>query len=114
LKEQTLKVFSKDNVFEKNDFIYLNPPYFSTNKHSFTNYLSFGFDSYDHQYVFHWILSLEKEVFFLLQNSYTKQLLDIFSSTNYVRGIRVLTDNLNSQTKSTLKELIITNYNSKT
>lgn len=111
-KEQTFEIFSKTFVFEKNDFIYLDPPYFPTNKNSFTNYLSFGFDSYDHQYMFDWILSLEKEVFFLLHNSYTKQLLDLFSSTTYIKDTIFLTNSLKYHNKSTRKELLITNYHS--
>ena len=108
-KKQNFEIFSKSVVFDKNDFIYLDPPYLPTKANSFRNYLSFGFDSKEHQYLFDWVLSLEKKVTFLLHNSYTKQLFNIFSCNRYVKNVVSLGNNLKSK-KGIRKELRISNY----
>ena len=90
----------------KNDFVYLDPPYYPINSTSFVNYTVNSFKLEDHDILFNIILNMKNK--FLMSNSNTKRIKKIFKS---YKINKILTKrNINSKNpKSKVYELLITN-----
>ncbi len=69
------ELFEKHN-FEKNDFIYLDPPYVPENSKSFVSYNEDGFDENKHKKLFTFIKGLDCK--FIMSNSDTPLLYEYF------------------------------------
>jgi len=92
---------------KKNDFVYLDPPYYPENKISFTNYTNEGFDLETHTKLFNICLKMKNK--FIISNSdteFVKQFFKNYKINKIKVKRRINPDNPNSFTN----ELIIKNY----
>jgi DNA adenine methylase len=95
---------------KKNDFVYLDPPYYPEIKTSFVNYTNNGFNIDDHNSLFNQILSLnEKNVKFMLSNSNVEEVVKFFENFEIiiVNARRAINS---KKPNSTTTEVIIKNY----
>jgi DNA adenine methylase len=95
------------------DFVYLDPPYLSTNNKGFINYTNDGFDMDTHNILFDNILELHKKnINFCLSNSYTEYIVNKFNvdgiKINYILAKRCI-NSKNPESKA--KEVLIYNKN---
>jgi DNA adenine methylase len=102
------------NKVQKEDFVYLDPPYVPLNAtSSFTGYTDKGFDE-------HMQLRLRKlcdhidsvGAFFMLSNSYTNYILELYDVEGYTVHTVKASRNINSKAsgRGKIKEVVITNY----
>ena len=66
--------------FDKNDFIYMDPPYAPENDKSFVSYTEGGFNKENHLKLFEIYNNLSKELKLMMSNSDVKLVRDNFSS----------------------------------
>jgi DNA adenine methylase len=95
---------------KKNDFIYLDPPYYPEIKTSFVNYTQNGFNIDCHNLLFNQILSLnEKNVNFMLSNSNVEVVVKFFENFEIiiVNARRAINS---KKPNSITTEVIIKNY----
>ena len=90
---------------DKNDFVYLDPPYVPTDKKSFVKYNKNGFNVKDHLELF----SLAKTKTFLMSNSNAELVIDNFKDCkiNYIDAKRLI-NAINPESKTV--ETLIYNY----
>lgn len=98
------------NLAKKDDFVYLDPPYYPINETSFVKYHTNGFILDDHYHLFNFCNQLNKiKIKFLMSNSYTK-----FNRTLYKKYKieKILCKRrIHSKTpQSTEYEVLISNY----
>jgi len=96
---------------DKNDFIYMDPPYAPENETSFVSYTETGFNKENHLKLFEIYNNLSKELKLMMSNSDVKLVRDNFSSeTLNIKSI-VCKRTINSKNpESKTKEVIIKNY----
>lgn len=96
----------------RNDFVYLDPPYAPENKNSFVGYTQKGFDDIDNIKLFQLIHKLtETDIKIMMNNSDVKLVRDNFTNKKYnIESIlcKRLINSKNPESKS--GEVIITNY----
>lgn len=95
---------------KKNDFIYLDPPYYPEIKTSFVNYTQNGFNIDNHKLLFNEILSISKNnVKFILSNSNVDEVVQFFENFEIiiVNARRAINS---KKPNSTTTEVIIKNY----
>lgn len=91
---------------KKNDFVYLDPPYYPENDKSFVSYTSNGFNLDDHNKLF----ELCKNYKFLMSNSNVQYVKDKFKGDNFIINIIDCKRNINSKKPNSMtKEVIIKN-----
>jgi DNA adenine methylase len=92
---------------DKDDFVYLDPPYAPENDKSFVGYNSDGFTYYDHLNLF----KLAKKRKFLMSNADVKLVRDNFSDPKYTIKSIVCKRSINSKKpNATTKEVIIKSF----
>lgn len=92
---------------EKDDFVYLDPPYAPENNTSFVGYNSDGFTHHDHLNLF----KLAKKRKFLMSNADVKLVRDNFSEPKYKIKSIICKRSINSKKpNSTTKEVLIKSY----
>lgn len=72
---------SLEQKFNKNDFIYLDPPYYPEKKTSFVKYSENGFNNDDHESLFNTLVKTKTK--FVMSNSNVKYVLDFFNNDKY-------------------------------
>jgi DNA adenine methylase len=96
---------------DKNDFIYMDPPYAPENDKSFVSYTETGFNKENHLKLFEIYNNLSKELKLMMSNSDVKLVRDNFSSEVLNIKSIVCKRKINSKNpESKTKELIIKNY----
>lgn len=100
---------SSFNNIERNDFVYLDPPYFPENKTSFTTYNKDGFDLEKHTSLFDLIKKLECN--FVMSNSNTEFVQESFSTYDS-RSLKVKRSINSKEPGSVTREIIIQYINS--
>lgn len=93
---------------EKEDFVYLDPPYAPENNKSFVGYVADGFDLNSHNLLFTEIKKLNKEVKFAMSNSNVKLVTENFKNYNLEEVIARRAIN-SKKPDSTTTEVIIYN-----
>ena len=97
-----------DNIKE-GDFVYMDPPYYPENDNSFVGYTTDGFDMKTHLLLFDTVSSFDKKnIKFIMSNSNTKIVADVFSKYNTKTVIAKRLINSKKPSSKT-KELIIWN-----
>lgn len=71
------------NNVEKDDFIYIDPPYAPENRTSFVGYLVDGFTYDDHQRLFSCIKNMDKSIKFVMSNAKVDLVLNAFEEYHY-------------------------------
>ena len=71
------------NNVEKDDFIYIDPPYAPENRTSFVGYLVDGFSYDDHQRLFSCIKNMDKSIKFVMSNAKVDLVLNAFEEYHY-------------------------------
>lgn len=90
----------------KNDFVYLDPPYYPINPKSFLGYTKSGFSIEQHELLF----KLIKKHNFLMSNSYTDFVMEKINKNNYEIEIIECKRTINSKNpESKVKEVLIKN-----
>jgi len=107
--------FSKslDKKFDKNDYIYLDPPYVPENKKSFVDYNKSGFNIDCHNKLFDMIHQLTNDnIKITLSNSDTDLVNKNFNNNKkyYIKKINIIRRINSKKPNSTTDELIINNY----
>lgn len=100
------------NYVEKNDFVYFDPPYLPLNEtSSFTSYTKEGFDI-DMQFKLREVCDElnDKGVKFLLSNSDTKIINDLYSEYNIKKVYATRAINSNSSGRGKISEVLVRNY----
>lgn len=92
---------------KKNDFVYLDPPYYPEKPISFVNYTAETFKLEDHNALFNIILNMKNK--FIMSNSNVKELKKIFKSCNITKILAKRSIN-SKNPKSKVYELLIMNY----
>tara|TARA_B110000037_G_scaffold129842_1_gene147489 strand:- start:937 stop:1854 length:918 start_codon:yes stop_codon:yes gene_type:complete len=97
---------------KKDDFSYLDPPYYPINNKSFVKYNKNGFNLDNHNKLFKLCEILnENKIKFIMSNSYTKFITDIFSKKPYnLCEINVKRRINSKKPQSKCKEVIISNF----
>jgi DNA adenine methylase len=96
--------------FNKDDFIYLDPPYVPENKTSFVKYTENGFNLDNHIELFNILNSFKKNVSFMMSNSDVKLVHDSFSNDDYSIDILLCKRSINSKNPdSKTNEVIVKN-----
>lgn len=97
---------------EKNDFVYLDPPYVQEKETSFVNYNINGFNIKQHEKLFSLCNELkEKNIKFILSNSNVKLVNDYFQDTKYKKKIIKCRRAIHSKNPAkTTDEVIIKSY----
>lgn len=99
------------NKYDKNDFIYMDPPYAPENDKSFVSYTETGFNKENHLKLFEIYNNLSKELKLMMSNSDVKLVRDNFSSEILNIKSIVCKRTINSKNpESKTKEVIIKNY----
>lgn len=97
----------------RNDFVYLDPPYAPVSKTSnFASYTGQGFGWEEQKRLFDFCCELDrKKIFFLLSNSYTPQLIEMYSRFNLeiLNAPRAI--NSVAAKRGPVKEILVRNYN---
>lgn len=99
------------NVFKEGDFVYLDPPYDVERTSGFTNYSKNGFSREDQKSLKLLCDSLtEKNINFMLSNSSTDFILDLYRdySIQKVNAVRLINSKVSC--RGAVKEVIVTNY----
>ena len=114
---RTVRILSKDffcllDFIEKDDFVYLDPPYIPCSKTSnFTNYNRDGFDFKMHEKLLYFCDNIDQiGAKFLLSNSYTNSGLKLYKNYNiiFVNSKRFI--NSNSVGRWSIKEILVKNF----
>ena len=71
------------NNVEKDDFVYIDPPYAPENKKSFVGYVADGFTYDDHQRLFSQIKNMDESIKFVMSNAKVDLVLDAFQEYEY-------------------------------
>ena len=96
---------------DKGDFVYLDPPYYSVDNTSFTQYTKSGFTERDQRKLFEYCQRLnEIGVYFILSNSNCSFIKDLYCKFNIdiVEAPRSI--NCNSTYRNSVQEVLIKNY----
>jgi DNA adenine methylase len=95
--------------FQKDDFIYLDPPYAPESSTSFVSYTENGFNIEHHNKLFNIIKSLNVKC--IMSNSYVPLVVDNFNTADYTILSVVVKRSINSKKPNAkTKEVIIKNY----
>ena len=106
---QCLRFEDSFKNIQKDDFIYLDPPYAPETSKSFVGYTRNGFNPEQHISLF----SLCKEFTFLMSNSDVELVINNFEEEIYIKKIILCKRSINSKKPNTkTNELLITNYKS--
>ncbi|BCR21889.1 Modification methylase DpnIIA [Borrelia sp. HM] len=114
---RSVRILSTDffyllNFIERDDFVYLDPPYIPCSKTSnFTNYSRYGFDFKMHEKLLHFCDNIDQiGAKFLLSNSYTNSSLKLYKNYNviFVDSKRVI--NSNPVGRGSIKEILVKNF----
>ena len=115
LKGVTIKVMSFEkvlNLAKKEDFIYLDPPYYPLKKgKSFTTYTKDVFLEEEQKNLADMFNKLDKKgCYVMLSNSDTKFIKDLYSehNINFVQATRMI--NCNGDKRGKINEVVVTNY----
>ncbi len=96
---------------KKNDFVYLDPPYYPLNGNSFTSYTKNDFGKKEHVELANFYKKLsDKRVKVMLSNSYTPKVLELYSDFNVHKVMARRAINSNGNDRGEVKEVIVTNY----
>jgi DNA adenine methylase len=99
------------NKNDKNDFIYMDPPYAPENDTSFVSYTEGGFSKENHLKLFEIYNNLSKQLKLMMSNSDVKLVRDNFSDISLNIKSIVCKRTINSKNpESKTKEVIIKNY----
>lgn len=99
------------SLVNKNDFVYLDPPYAVGDTSKFTQYDSSGFTDQHHTSLRDILFYLDLEgVKFMMTNSDTPFVRDLYKDFNQTVGTSMRVIGGRSSTRSTVNDLIITNY----
>ena len=71
------------NNIEKDDFVYIDPPYAPENKTSFVGYVADGFTYDDHQRLFSQIKNMDESIKFVMSNAKVDLVLNSFQDYEY-------------------------------
>ena len=71
------------NNVEKDDFVYIDPPYAPENKTSFVGYIADGFTYDDHQRLFSQIKNMDESIKFVMSNAKVDLVLNSFQDYEY-------------------------------
>ncbi|MBD3312774.1 Dam family site-specific DNA-(adenine-N6)-methyltransferase [archaeon] len=114
LSNVTLKTSSYDyilNEIKNCDFIYLDPPYYPLNGNSFTSYTKNDFGKKEHIRLARFCKQLNQQgVKFLLSNSHTPEVLELYSDFNINTVMARRAINCNGNDRGEIREVLITNY----
>ena len=116
LKNSELWIANYRNIIDKikkNDFVYLDPPYVPISKTSnFTSYTKESFDLNDQYLLKEFCDTISKKGgFFMLSNSYSKSIIDLYNGYNIEKVLAKRMINSNASKRGDLQEVIIRNYN---
>mgnify|MGYP001597844006 CR=1 FL=1 len=94
------------------DFVYIDPPYLPLNNTSkFTEYTSAGFDLAEHRKLKEFCDALnERGIKFMLSNSHTTPILELFSQYNITVLFARRSINSNGGRRGQIPEIVVTNY----
>lgn len=116
---QRLNLYNTDfsyvlDVAKSGDIVYFDPPYLPVSRTAnFTNYTSDGFSYNDHIRLRNVCIELHNRgVYFILSNSYTKKILELYKSVKDFEVFVVSANrfiNSNAKKRKGAKEIIITN-----
>ena len=101
-----------ENKIKTGDFVYLDPPYIPINKtSSFTKYYKDDFDISEQIKLKELCDRLtKKNIYFMLSNSYSKLILNLYKQYNIKKIKATRTINSKANKRGAINELIITNY----
>ncbi|MFW6008038.1 MAG: DNA adenine methylase [archaeon] len=114
---QNLEIYNKDfeyilNVVEEDDLVYFDPPYLPiSDTEDFTKYSKDGFTWEDHKRLKEICKKLDdKGVLFVLSNSYTKPIIELYNdfNINEVKAKRAI--NSDGENRGEVSEILVTNY----
>ena len=101
-----------ENEIKTGDFVYFDPPYIPINKtSSFTKYYKDDFNI-DEQIKLKELCDrlTKKNIYFMLSNSYSKLILNLYKQYNIKKIKATRTINSKANKRGAINELIITNY----
>tara|TARA_S200000501_G_scaffold378261_1_gene440028 strand:- start:7393 stop:8271 length:879 start_codon:yes stop_codon:yes gene_type:complete len=103
------KIFSLAN---KDDFLYIDPPYYSEKNNSYIGYTKKMFDKTDHENLYSLCLKISSnKIKFLLSSSDNKFTKNFFKQQFKIKKVHVRrTINSNVKQRNIVKELLIKNY----
>jgi len=113
-----IKIYCRDyeyvfNLAKEGDICYLDPPYYQENMNNkFTNYSKNGFTFEDHVRLKKLCEKLnDKGVFFILSNSNTKKIVDIFEEAQFDIGLvtKKWMISCNASSRKNVKEILVHN-----
>lgn len=101
-----------ENEIKTGDFVYFDPPYIPINKtSSFTKYYKDDFDIGEQIKLKELCDRLtKKNIYFMLSNSYSKQILKLYEQYNIKKIKATRAINCKADKRGAINELIITNY----
>lgn len=98
-----------ERLQEKNDFIYMDPPYVKLNDSSFVNYSREGFSEEKHDTLFTMLKKMKVQ--FMFSNSYTEEVLEHFLADDFIIVVVSAFRRINSKTPNQkIDEVVVINY----